>query len=591
MGTKRIDAATDKNELYILKLDTAGTQVWIKSYGGDKSIQGNSICQAHGGNFLIAGSIKEGSGAAADAWVAMIRANGDTVWTRRYGGASADVAYCIRPTSDRGYILTGFNSFPGVGKGDQVYLVKLDVKGQFEWEKNFGDQYQNHGYWVEETSDGGYIISGRTYRSYTGNSDWLVLKTNAEGDSLWSYIFGMEEDDVAWRVLEDHVNNRYLVVGDYVNPVQTGENEYIYYYPFSIACLELDGSFLWSRNHGIYQPHNARAATINQRGNLMVGGTTFDPDWTNSRIFLYEIDPADGDSIWMGTFEENEEETFSSFIQDSRFGYLISGKAGAWPDNLPVYVKRLKYSGNVTSLTRMKLDAALELLGAENEDLITVSCNQDKIFGLTVLIDTLKHPAVGNLEIFLEYAGKSALLVDRPVNSGEDFIGTVIFDGAERFASVGSAPYSGFFKPVQPLSVFEGLDPNGDWKLRIVDHGASLKSGEKVLDTWGLKFIVEEEQGTFTGEGLVRQNFLLLPNYPNPFTDETKIPFKLDKPANVRIDIFDAGGKLVSNLINKAYAAGRHHLNWNTREQAPGTYFIRLESGNNLEYRKAVKIN
>ena len=81
------------------------------------------------------------------------------------------------------------------------------------------------------------------------------------------------------------------------------------------------------------------------------------------------------------------------------------------------------------------------------------------IFGLTALIDTLKHPAEGDLELILEYAGDLALLVDRPANSAEEFIGTSFFDGAERFNAVSSSPYTGFFRLVQPLSVFEGLDP------------------------------------------------------------------------------------------------------------------------------------
>jgi len=75
-----------------------------------------------------------------------------------------------------------------------------------------------------------------------------------------------------------------------------------------------------------------------------------------------------------------------------------------------------------------------------------------------------------------------------------------------------------------------------------------LKSGEKVLDTWGLKLLVEGEHGTFTGEGLVR------------------------------------------NLSHEVYAEGRHQLRWNATGQPSGTYFIRFESGINLEYRKAVKI-
>lgn len=590
-GTKNIDIMLDQNEVCILRIDADGNELWSKTYGGEYSVQGSSICQANDGGFLIAGSIKLISGAKADAWILKINANGDSLWSSSFGGTSADMAYCIRPTSDNGFIITGFNSVPLSGDGDQVMLVKMDSIGNIGMHEVYGDEYQNHGYWVEETSDGGYIIAGRTYRSYTGNSDWLVIKTDAEGDTLWSYIYGLQEDDVAWRVIENTEDGNYLVIGNLTVVVEMIDKDY-YYFPFGVDCLDKDGNLLWQKIYGLYKPHNAYDATLTHDGNLMVGGTNFDPDWTHSDIFLYEIDASNGDSLWMDTFGDYVNENASTFLQTSDFGYIISGKAGNPPANKLVYVLRLVHSDATTSLIQRNVDVGLELIASESEDMLSMICEQDKLYGVTVTLDTLRHPSVGDLEIILEHSGTSAILANQPTNSGADFIGTIFFDGASRLVSSGSAPYAGFFKPVEPLSVFNEMDPNGDWTLRVIDHaaGGTKKSEEKILDTWGLKLLVDKAEGTFIGSPEANDNFILKPNYPNPFTDQTSIDFVLTETSLVRLSIFDAGGRLVKELANREYSAGEHRVEWRPEKHSSGSYFIRLEAGHHLEYRKILLV-
>jgi subtilisin-like proprotein convertase family protein len=590
-GTKNIIDSLDHNDVYILRLDSEGNELWNKTYGGEYSVQGSSICQANDGGFLIAGSIKLVSGAKADAWVLRINADGDSLWSGSFGGTSADQAYCIRPTSDNGFIVTGFNSVPAAGLGDQVLLIKLDSLGNYDWNETYGDQYQNHGYWVEETSDGGYIIAGRTYRSYTGNSDWLVIKTSSEGDSLWSYIYGLENDDVAFRVMENTADDNYLVVGNLTVVVGMADKDY-YYFPFGVDCLDRDGNLLWQEIYGLYKPHNAYDASLTHDGNLMVGGTSFDPDWTHSDIFLYEIDAGNGDSLWMDTFGDYVNENASTFLQTSDFGYIISGKAGNPPANRLIYVMRLVHSNATTSLIKRNLDIDLELIASASEDQLSMICEQKKVYGITVTLDTLRHPSVGDLEIILEHKGTSAILASKPANSGTDFLGTIFFDGATRPVSSGSAPYTGFFKPVQALSTFNEMDPNGDWTLRIIDHavGGTKKSGEKILDTWGIKLLVDKAEATFIGNPEAGDNFILKPNYPNPFNDHTSIDFELTEPSFVRISIYDAGGRLVQELINRDYSSGEHRLIWEAGKQTPGSYIIRLEAGKHLEYRKIILV-
>lgn len=87
----------------------------------------------------------------------------DTLWTRAYGGESDDWAYCIKVTSDGGYIFAGeTNSIPlGDGSRD-VYVSRIDVDGNEIWAEVYGGNGQDWAESILQTDDGGFIICGST---------------------------------------------------------------------------------------------------------------------------------------------------------------------------------------------------------------------------------------------------------------------------------------------------------------------------------------------------------------------------------------------------------------------------------------------
>lgn len=93
-------------------------------------------------------------------------ANGDTLWTRLFGGLEYDEGNYVQQTQDGGYIIVGTTvSFGGSG-GSQIYLIKTDAQGNQVWFRTMGSHYDNYGESVQQTSDGGYIIAG------TGSFPW-----------------------------------------------------------------------------------------------------------------------------------------------------------------------------------------------------------------------------------------------------------------------------------------------------------------------------------------------------------------------------------------------------------------------------------
>ncbi len=136
----------------------------------------------------------------------------NTLWTKTFGGSDDDYARCVQQTSDRGYIIAGSTHSFGAGLSN-VYLIKTDTDGDTLWTRIFGGNYCDFGSSVQQTTDGGYIIVGDTFSFGAGDMDVYLVKTNADGNEIWTRTYGGSGRDAGNDVQQTH-DGGYIIVAE-----------------------------------------------------------------------------------------------------------------------------------------------------------------------------------------------------------------------------------------------------------------------------------------------------------------------------------------------------------------------------------------
>jgi hypothetical protein len=198
-------------DVYLVKTDSVGDTVWTRTYGGNHDDAGWSVQQTQDAGYVVAGFTMSFGAGDYDVYLVKTDSLGDSVWTRTYGGFDADLGYSVQQTEDRGYIIAGETHSFDMGSGD-VYLVKTDSVGDTVWTRTYGGSDWDFGYSVQQTQDGGYVVGGQTRSFGAGNYDVYLVKTDSVGDTLWTRTYGGPGIDVGTSVQQTQ-DGGYIITG------------------------------------------------------------------------------------------------------------------------------------------------------------------------------------------------------------------------------------------------------------------------------------------------------------------------------------------------------------------------------------------
>ena len=172
-------------DCYLIKTDASGNEVWSKTFGGEKGDRCFSIAQADDGGFLLAGqTYSEGAG-DRDVYLVKTDASGNEVWSKTFGGPASDVGHSVTRTAEGDFVVTGYTTSFAIAE-DDPYLIKIDARGQTQWTRVIAMEGVNHTLTGEQAADGGFFLGGFSNFGPNGANAALLVKTDGDGNLEWS---------------------------------------------------------------------------------------------------------------------------------------------------------------------------------------------------------------------------------------------------------------------------------------------------------------------------------------------------------------------------------------------------------------------
>ena len=170
-----------KEDIWVMKITADGqTQRWAKTFGGNENDNALAIIKTTDGGYAISGeTMSKGSG-QHDFWILKINSAGTKTWEKTFGGVQYDRNPSMIQTADGGYAVVG-NTNSGRANFD-AWLLKLNSSGNKTWEKFFTGNKSERIYGIVQTKYGGYTLAGATNTKGNGNYDGWVLKVDKNGD-------------------------------------------------------------------------------------------------------------------------------------------------------------------------------------------------------------------------------------------------------------------------------------------------------------------------------------------------------------------------------------------------------------------------
>ena len=459
-----------------------------RTYGGGFSDVAHSVIQTLDGGYAVAGFTWSSGAGVSDVYLIKTDSLGDVLWDSTYGGISFDVGYSLQQTSDGGYVITGYTRSSGAGLND-VYLIKMDSLGNTLWDTTYGGDSSDVGRSVVQTLDGGYIIAGETRSFDPGTSDVYVIKTDSLGNVLWDTTYGGSFNDFGYSVQQTS-DSGYIIAGQTFS-FGAGLGDVYLIKTDSLGTVLWDATYgggLWDVGHSVQQTSD---------GGYIIAGQTFSFGASSGDVYLIKTDSL-GTVLWDATHGGDSSDVGLSVVQTLDEGYVVAGYTSSFGSSeLDVYIAKTDSLGGFL---------------------------WERTYGDSV--------------------------DDRGYAVQQTMDGGYIVAGYTRSMGAG------------------------------VNDVYLIKT-----DANGMVVGLEEQGSTFKVEG---SRVKLLQNMPNPFLGSTVIAYSLPVPGRVKLQIYDVSGRFVETLVDEEQVAGIYAFRWEGADKATGMYFCRLEAGDFTDVKKMI---
>lgn len=400
-----------------------------------------------------------------------------------------------------------------------VFLLKQNSAGDTIWNKILR---LGIGYWIEETVDKGFIISG-------GLPDAFIIKTDSAGNIMWQKIYNNPYGAIV-RCAKETNDSGYIVALRW--GVDFSQNR------IKLIKTNSLGDSIWQNIYNGPASENPREVTlVNNTGYIVIG--TSSAGFVNSfNIFIIRIDTV-GDTLWTRTIgNPNYADAGDQIQPTSDGGFILAG----WTESFTMGQRR-------ESLV-MKLD----LNGDTQWQKLYSSLGSDESYAIRI---------IPNGYVIAGYSDT--------LNNGDGRAKIRILDNS------GNVIRQKSFKPTKEEAYFNSVEPTSD--------GGFILCGETHNSNGaGFVYIVKTDSlgnaipiGISNNNNYIPSEFNLYQNYPNPFNSQTIISFDIKETSSVILSIYDILGKEII-LLNGEVNAGRKQILFDAEKSklSTGVYFCKL---------------
>jgi len=291
---------------WVIKTDALGETEWSKVFGTGSGDEAESVAITADDNYIVVGDTYSFAQNGKDAWILKLDGEGDTIWTRTFSGPGSDAAESVIVDNNGDYLVTGY-SYNAAGDKDAL-LLKYDPDGNLLWQQTYGGLDED---WISglcQTEDGNYVLTGFT-RSFGANArDSYLIKTDVNGDTLWTRTYGGPDDQ--WGRSISNLPDGGVVIAGWTGTFFSASDIWL-------LRMDSDGDTLWTKTYDYGGNDIANEVIPTYNGGFVICGIA---NWN----FMAMKTSGDGEVQWI---QNSLSGVGVGIIQNAEGNYVISGQS------------------------------------------------------------------------------------------------------------------------------------------------------------------------------------------------------------------------------------------------------------------------
>lgn len=204
--------ADSYGDIYLIKLNYEGEIIWESSYADPGQELPSHILETPNGEYLITGNNQEGGvGEFNQIYLLKVDAYGNELWVKKYGANDYQWAYKTIETSNGAYLTCGNLTSNGY---NQVLIFRTDKNGNFMNEVTYGEPFKSEiGYSIEKNKDNSYTIVGSSFEVNKSETEIILLKIDENYREIYFERFGASKFSLGFNLLKYAYGN--VITGNY----------------------------------------------------------------------------------------------------------------------------------------------------------------------------------------------------------------------------------------------------------------------------------------------------------------------------------------------------------------------------------------